>query len=114
MLRWFSDLRLPIKVLLAPAFLVVVLVAVGGYALSMQRANQAAVDALMTGPVLQAEIMSDFATAVWAAQARLYGLTATAANESDEQKIKAVAAQTLKTVAAIAEKAKALDGINSS
>jgi methyl-accepting chemotaxis protein len=114
MLRWFSDLRLPIKVLLAPAFLVVVLVAVGGYALSMQRANQAAVDALMTGPVLQAEIMSDFATAVWAAQARLYGLTATAANESDEQKIKAVAAQTSKTVAAIAEKAKALDGISSS
>jgi hypothetical protein len=111
MFSWFTDLRLPVKVLLAPAFLVVVLIVIGAQALVMQRASQAAVDGLMTGPVLQAEVVSDFESAAWAAQARLYALTATAANESDETKIKAVAALSSKTVAAIADKAKALDGI---
>jgi methyl-accepting chemotaxis protein len=111
MFGWFSNLRLRWKVLLAPAFLILVLIAVGSYALYVQRANQAAVDALMVGPVAQAETVADFSTAIWTAHARLYGLTATAANESDEKKIKAVAGRTATNLAALTDKLKALDSL---
>ena len=50
----------------------------------------------------QAEIVADFSPAVWAAQARLYRLAATAANETDQKKIKAVTAQTSSSVAEVA------------
>src|SRR5437870_4706716 len=109
MRTWFSSLRLHWKVLLAPAFLILVLIGLGAYALHEQRSNQAAVDALMVGPVLQAETVAAFGTAVWAAQSRLYRLTATSANETDEKKIRAVAAQTSTALSAVAEQLKAFD-----
>jgi methyl-accepting chemotaxis protein len=111
MLTWFSSLRLNWKVLLAPAFLILVLIGLGGYALHEQRSNQAAVDALMVGPVLQAETVAAFGTAVWAAQSRLYRLTATSANETDEKKIKTVAAQTSTALSAVMEQLKAFDAV---
>src|SRR5262245_16958566 len=112
MLSWFHNLRLRWKVLLAPAFLIVALIAVGGYALSAQRSNQAAVDALLAGPIQQADIVSDFSTAIWAVHARLFRLTATAANESDDKKIQALAADTAKAVAALTGKHKAFESIS--
>ena len=111
MFTWFDSLRLRWKVLLAPAFLILVLIGVGAYALHVQRSNQAAVDALMVGPVLQAETVAAFGTAVWAAQARLYSLTATAANETDEKKIKTFAAQTSKALSEVTEKLKAFEAV---
>ena len=111
MFAWFSHLRLRWKVLLAPAILILVLIGIGAYALHGQRSNQAAVDALMVGPVLQAETVAAFGTAIWAAQSRLYRLTATAANETDEKKIKTVATQTSKALSEVAEKLKAFDAI---
>ena len=99
MLTWFHNLRLRWKVLFAPAFLILVLIGLGAYALQMLRTNQASADALMSGPVLQAEIIADFSEAVWTAQARLYRLTATAANETDQKKIKTVAAQAASALA---------------
>src|SRR5712691_8895214 len=111
MLTWFSNLRLHWKVLLAPAFLILVLIGVGVYALHGQRSDQAAVDALMVGPVLQAETVAAFGTAVWAAQARLYRLTATSANETDDKKIKTVATQTATALSEVTEKLKALDAV---
>src|SRR3954470_1514933 len=111
MFGWFRDLRLRWKVLFAPAFLILVLVGLGGLALHMHRENQATVEALMTGPVFEAEVVGDFTQAVWAAQARLYRLTATAANESDQAKIQAVAAQTASTLAQVPEKLKAIEGL---
>src|SRR6266540_2731200 len=111
MLSWFHNLRLRWKVLLAPAFLIVALIAVGGYALSVQRANQAAVDALIAGPILQTELAADFNTAIWTVHARLYRLTATAANETDEKKIKALAGDTANGLAAVAGKLKAFESI---
>jgi methyl-accepting chemotaxis protein len=108
---WFSNLRLRWKVLLVPAFLLLVLIGFGAYALHEQRSNQAAVDALMVGPVLQAETVAAFATAIWAAQSRLYHLTATSANETDEKKIKTVAARTSAALAEAVEKLKAFDAV---
>src|SRR5438128_4564838 len=91
MLSWIRNIGLSWKVQLAPAFLILVLVGLGAYALQTLRLNQASVDALMAGPVRQAELMSDLNTTVWIAHAKLYRLAATAANEKDEKKIQAVA-----------------------
>jgi methyl-accepting chemotaxis protein len=112
MFGWFHNLRLRWKVLLAPAFLIAALVAFGSYALSVQRSNQAAVDTLMAGPVRQTEIAGDVSTALWTVHARLYRLTATAANETDEKKIKALATETSSVLEAAAGKLKAFDSIN--
>src|SRR5712691_10287686 len=111
MFGWFNHLKLRWKVLLAPAFLILVVIGVGGHALHVQRSNQAAVGALMVGPVLQAETIAAFGTAAWSAQARLYRLTATAANETDEKKIKIVASQTSAALSAVEEKLRALEAV---
>ncbi len=111
MFAWFLNLRFRWKILLAPVFLMLVLMGLGGYALQMLRTNQAGTEALMSGPVLQAEIIADFSAAVWTAQARLYRLTATAANETDQKKIKTMAAATSSTLAEVVEKLKAFDAV---
>ena len=106
MSTWFGNLRLRWKILLTPGLLILVLVGLGLQSLQMLRASQAAIDALILGPVHEAEVVADFTAAAWAAQARLYRLTATAANESDEKKISALAKQTATTVAALPGKLK--------
>jgi methyl-accepting chemotaxis protein len=111
MFGWFRNLRLRWKVLFAPALLILVLVGLGGLALHMQRENQETVERLMSGPVFEAEVVGDFAAAVWAAQARLYRLTATAANETDQKKIQALAAQTAATLGQVLEKLKAVEAL---
>jgi methyl-accepting chemotaxis protein len=109
MFTWFANLRLRWKVLFAPALLILVLIGVGTYFSQMQRSNQAAVDALMVGPVRQAETVADFTTTAWKAQVRLYHLMATAANETDEKKIKALAGDAAKALGEMAEKSKTLE-----
>ena len=91
MLGWIKHIGLSWKVQLAPAFLIVVLIGLGAYALQTLRSNQAAVDALVSGPVRQSELANDLTTTVWTAHAKLYRLAATAANEKDEKKVAAVA-----------------------
>ena len=93
-MAWFGNLRIRWKVLLAPAFLILTLVALGSYVLRTHWENQATLQRLMSGPVRQAEVVADFSAAAWAVQTRLYHLTATAANESDKGKIATVAAET--------------------
>jgi methyl-accepting chemotaxis protein len=107
----FANLGLRWKILLTPALLIGVLVALGSYALINQRANQALVDRLVSGPVLQAEAVADFNNDLWAAHVRLYRLTATAANESDERKIKAVAAIALAKLIELPKKLKRVETI---
>jgi len=51
MLNRVRNIGLSWKVQIAPAFLIVVLVGLGVYALQTLRFNQASVDALMAGPV---------------------------------------------------------------
>jgi methyl-accepting chemotaxis protein len=109
MLDWFRNLRLRWKILFAPAFLILVLIGLGTHALQMLRTNQASAEALMSGPVLQAEIIADFSEAIWTAQARLYRLTATAANETDQKKIESVSAQASSTLADVTGKLKAFE-----
>jgi methyl-accepting chemotaxis protein len=111
MLARYANIRLLWKVLLAPAFLILVLAGVGAFATHMQSNNQVAVDGLMAGPVQQAETVADFSATALRAQVRLYRLMATAANETDEKKIKALSATTLTAVKDLAEKFKALEGI---
>ena len=91
MFNWYHNLRLRWKVLISPVLLIMVLAGVGLYAVKVQRANQVAVAALMAGPVRQAETLGDFNTSAWRAQVLLYRLMATAANETDEKKIKELA-----------------------
>jgi methyl-accepting chemotaxis protein len=110
MLGWIKNIGLSWKVQLAPAVLIMVLVGVGVYALQALRTNQAAVDALVSGPVRQSELASDLATAAWTAHAKLYRLAATAANEKDDKKIEAMAKEASVAAARIAEALKAFEG----
>src|SRR5438094_2126252 len=93
MFGWIKNIGLSWKVQLAPAFLILFLIGVGGYALQALRSNQVAVDALVSGPVRQSELANDLTTAAWTARAKLYRLTATAANEQDEKKVEAMATE---------------------
>jgi methyl-accepting chemotaxis protein len=99
------------KVLFAPAFLVLMLIALGAYVLQMQHVGEAAQDALMNGPVRQAETVADFTTSVWAAQTSLYRLTATAANETDQKKIGAFAKEASQMLAAVPQRLAALEAL---
>ncbi len=91
MSRWFSNLSVRWKILVAPTFLIVCLMAVGGYALYVQRDAGSTVHRLMTGPVAEAERIADLDNAMWAAQTNLYRLTATAANETDSKEVEKLA-----------------------
>lgn len=104
-------LRLRCKILLAPAFLVLVLIGLSAYTLQTLRLNQAVTDRLMSGPVRQAEIIADFTATILVAHVRLYSLTATAANETDQKKIAAMAGRSTAALAQIPEKLKTLESI---
>jgi len=101
------------KVLLAPAFVTLALIGIGTHSVYTQRLNQAAVNALILGPIQQAENVSGFATTAWAAQTKLNRLTATAANETDQKKITSLAVETSKALAAVSEGLTVLDGLRS-
>ena len=106
---WFANLRLRWKVMIAPGFLILVLIGVGLYMWQQQRANQAALEALMAGPVRQAETVADFTNAAWTSQVHLYQLMATAANESDPKKIKVLGSNATKALQDLTRKLNALD-----
>jgi methyl-accepting chemotaxis protein len=93
--------------------LIVVLVIVGVHALYMHLTSQSIMHSLMVGPVPQAEETAAFAAAAWAAQAQLYRLAAIAANENDEKKIAAFAAQTAAALSAVEEKLQGFDAVKS-
>ena len=111
MLSRIRNLQLRWKVLLAPVFLILVFVGLGAQSIHMLRSSRASTQGLMAGPVYHAEIVADFSTAIWAAQARLYHLTATAANETDRKKIAAVAAEVSGSLKEVTER---LDALTSS
>jgi methyl-accepting chemotaxis protein len=109
MLGWIKNISLSWKVQLAPAFLILVLVSVGAYALQALRSNQTAVDALFSGPVRQSELATDLTTAAWIAHAKLYRLAATAANEKDDQKVAAFAKEASAAAAKVSDALKAVE-----
>src|ERR1700738_3484968 len=109
-MSWIKNIGLSWKVQLAPAFLILVLVGVGGYALLALRSNQAAVDALVSGPVRQSELANELTTTTWTAHAKLYRLAATAANEKDEKKVAAIAKEASVAAARISAALKAVEG----
>src|SRR5260370_25975381 len=106
-----KNIGLSWKVQLAPAFLILVLVGVGAYALLALRSNQAAVDALVSGPVRQSELANELTTAAWIGHAKLYRLAATAANEKDDKKVAAFAKQAAVAGAGISGALKAVEGV---
>ena len=110
MFGWIKNIGLSWKVQLAPGLLILVLLGVGAYALLALRSNQAAVEALVSGPVRQSEIASDLTTAAWTAHAKLYRLAATAANEKDEKKVGVFAKEALDAATRISEALKAVEG----
>src|SRR5258707_193799 len=109
MLNRVRNIGLSWKVQIAPAFLIVVLVGLGAYALQTLRSNQASVDALMAGPVRQSELASDLNTTGWIAHAKLYRLSGTAANAKDEKKIQAVAKDAAAAAAKISDVLRAVE-----
>jgi methyl-accepting chemotaxis protein len=110
MLGWIKNMGLSWKVQLAPAFLILVLIGVGAYALLALQSNQAAVDALVSGPVRQSELANDLTTTAWTAHAKLYRLAATAANEKDDKKVAAFAKEATAAAGRISEDLKAIEG----
>ena len=110
MFGWIKNIGLSWKVQLAPAFLVLVLVGLGAYALQALRSNQASVDALVAGPIRQSELVNDITTVAWMAHAKLYRLAAVAANEKDEKKIEAMAKEASAAAAKISGALKAAEG----
>src|SRR5258708_10613135 len=111
MFSWFANLRVRSKVLVAPGFMILVLIGVGLFAWNAQRAEQANFNAIMTGPVRQAATVADFNNSTWTMQVLLYRLMATAANESDASKIKALAGDATKMLAVMTGKPKTLDDL---
>jgi methyl-accepting chemotaxis protein len=109
MLGWIKNIGLSWKVQLAPAFLILVLIGVGAYALQALRSNQTAVDALVSGPVRQSELANELTTTTWMAHAKLYRLAAIAANETDEKKIQAFAKEASAAAAKISDALKAVE-----
>jgi methyl-accepting chemotaxis protein len=109
MLGWIKHIGLSWKVQLAPTFLIVVLIVLGAYELQTLQSNQAAVDALVSGPVRQSELANDLTSTVWMAHAKLYRLAATAANEQDQKKIAAVAKEASAAAGKISEALKAVE-----
>jgi methyl-accepting chemotaxis protein len=109
MFSWFSNLRVRWKVLIAPGFLISVLVGVGAFAINEQSVTQAAVNSLIGGPVRQAEAVAEFTNSAWTSQVHLYRLMATAANETDEKKIKLLIDKAAAPLNTMAEKLKALE-----
>jgi methyl-accepting chemotaxis protein len=109
MFGWIKNVSLSWKVQLAPAFLILVLVSVGAYALQALRSNQTAVDALFSGPVRQSELVGDLTTAAWIAHAKLYRLAATAANEKDDKKAVAFAREASAAAAKVSDALKAVE-----
>src|SRR3982074_2131308 len=109
MFGWIKNVSLSWKVQLAPAFLILVLVSVGAYALQALRSNQGAVDALFSGPVRQSELATDLTTAAWIAHAKLYRLAATAANEKDDKKVAAFAKGASAAAAKVSDALKAVE-----
>jgi methyl-accepting chemotaxis protein len=109
MFVWIKNIGLSWKVQLAPAFLILFLIAVGAYALFALRSNQAAVDALVSGPVRQSELANELTTTAWTAHAKLYRLAATAANEQNEKKVAAFAKEASVAAAKISEALKAVE-----
>lgn len=97
------------KVQFAPLLLILILLGLGGYALLTLRDNQVKLDALMAGPVRQAEVAADLNSAIWAAHAKLYRLAATAANETDSNKILAMAKEASAASAKILDAVKAVE-----
>jgi methyl-accepting chemotaxis protein len=114
MFNWIRNLGISWKVQVAPAFLILVLIGLGIYALQTLRANKASVDALVAGPIRQSELATDLNTAVWTAHAKLYRLAATAANEKDESKIQAVAKEATAASSRIEEALQAVANLNAS
>jgi methyl-accepting chemotaxis protein len=109
MFGWIRNVGLSWKVQFAPALLVFVLIGVGVYALMALRSNQAAVDALFSGPVRQSELANDLTATAWISYAKLYRLAATASNEQDEKKIAAFAKEASVSAAKISDALKAVE-----
>src|SRR6202048_1160430 len=110
MFGWIKHIGLSWKVQLAPAFLILVLIGVGAYALQALHSNQAAVDALVSGPVRQSELINELDTVAWTAHARLYRLPALAANETADKKEQALAKEASEASGKILEALKAVEG----
>jgi methyl-accepting chemotaxis protein len=110
MFGWIKNIGLSWKIQLAPAFLILVLVGVGAYALLALQSNQAAVDALVSGPVRQSELANELAGTAWMAHAKLYRLAATAANEKDDRKVAAMAKEASAAAAKISEVFNTIEG----
>jgi methyl-accepting chemotaxis protein len=106
---WIRHIGLSWKVQIAPLFLVISLVALGMYSLKTLQHNQSSEEGLMSGPVRQAELMSDLSSTIWSAHANLYRLTTTAATETDTKAIEGYAFDTTASLGLVDDALSALE-----
>ncbi|HEY0330515.1 MAG TPA: methyl-accepting chemotaxis protein [Rhodopseudomonas sp.] len=111
MLKLIRNLGLPWKVQLAPAVLIVALVAVGLYTLQTLKLNRANADALIAGPVRQSELAGELDSTLWEAHAKLYRLAAMASNETDASKIAAASKEATAAAAKVPGALQAIEGV---
>jgi methyl-accepting chemotaxis protein len=111
-MTWFGNLRIRWKVLLAPAFLILVLIGVGTYVLKTQWENQATLQQLMNGPVRVAEAVADFNTNAWAVQTRLYHIASIATNETSRDDLETITDQAESSLIDLSAKLLALEPLN--
>ena len=106
---WIRHIGVSWKVQIGPLFLVISLVGLGMYSLRTLQFNQSAADSLMSGPVRQAELMSDLTSMIWSAHANLYRLTATAATEVDAKAIEGYAFDATASLGRVGDSLSALE-----
>ena len=109
MLRRLRNFGFHGKVQVAPACLILALVAVGIYVLNTLKTNQASYEALFAGPVRQAEAVAELNTVIWAANAKLYRVAALAANEKDQARLQALIKETSTALKNVSEALKAAE-----
>ena len=86
----FNDLSLRIKMSVAPSFLLVALVGLAVYSLLLLDRNERSLNDLSEGAFKRTELVAALDGTVSSIHARLYELTAVAANDSDADKAKAL------------------------
>ena len=89
-----ANLRIAAKLSVIPVSIIALLIGLGVYGYVLQTQNEQKLANLSAGIMRQSAMAADFDQEAWESLTRLYRLVSLAANETDEQKITAIAKET--------------------
>src|SRR5579863_2142232 len=101
MMAWFNNLSLRVKMSLAPSFLLIALLGLAAYSLLLLDSNERSFNELSEGAFKRAALVAQLDGTVSGIHARLYELTSIAANDSDAERAKSLAASLGKEIGKI-------------